>query len=42
MNRGPVGFLVNTYDESGLIERLSRAEAFRLNPLRMRATTWPC
>lgn len=38
MNRGSVGFLMNTYSEEGLIERLRRAEVFRLNPLRMTAT----
>jgi NAD+ kinase len=38
MNRGSVGFLMNTYKEEGLIERLSRAEIIKLNPLRM--TTW--
>ncbi len=38
MNRGSVGFLMNTYEEKGLVERLGRAEAFGLNPLRM--TTW--
>jgi NAD+ kinase len=38
MNRGSVGFLMNNYQEEGLIERLCRAEAFKLNPLRM--TTW--
>ena len=26
MNRGSIGFLMNTYDEEGLIERLERAE----------------
>ena len=38
MNRGSVGFLMNTFQEGGLVERLRRAEAFKLNPLRM--TTW--
>ena len=38
MNRGSVGFLMNTYSEEGLIDRLQRAEVFRLNPLRMTAT----
>jgi NAD+ kinase len=38
MNRGSVGFLMNNYQEERLIERLCRAEAFKLNPLRM--TTW--
>ncbi len=35
MNRGSVGFLMNHYDEEGLIERLARAEPIKLNPLRM-------
>jgi NAD+ kinase len=35
MNRGSVGFLMNAYDEEGLIERLERAEPIGLNPLRM-------
>jgi NAD+ kinase len=39
MNRGSVGFLMNTYDEDGLIERLARAEAAHLHPLIMQATT---
>src|SRR5512134_1070457 len=38
MNRGSVGFLMNTYKEEGLIARLSRVETIKLNPLRM--TTW--
>jgi NAD+ kinase len=37
MNRGSVGFLMNAYDEEGLIERLERAEPIELNPLRMTA-----
>jgi NAD+ kinase len=37
MNRGSVGFLMNTFSENGLLERLARAEPFLLNPLRMRA-----
>jgi NAD+ kinase len=39
MHRGSVGFLMNRYDETGLPERLGRAAAFTLNPLRMVATT---
>jgi NAD+ kinase len=35
MNRGSVGFLMNTFNESGLMERLARAEPIQLNPLRM-------
>ncbi len=37
MNRGSVGFLMNRYDEDGLMERLIRAEPIRLNPLTMTA-----
>ena len=37
MNRGSVGFLMNTFNEEGLLDRLRRAEAVKLNPLRMRA-----
>ncbi|MBM3514468.1 MAG: NAD kinase [Alphaproteobacteria bacterium] len=39
MHRGTVGFLMNRYDESGLRERLARAQEFAMYPLRMRATT---
>jgi len=39
MNRGSVGFLMNTFREHGLIERLSRAQKVTLHPLRMRART---
>ena len=39
MNRGTVGFLMNTYDEENLEERLSRAEKVCLHPLRMCAQT---
>ncbi len=35
MNRGSVGFLMNAYDEDGLIDRLAAAEPIRLNPLHM-------
>lgn len=38
MNRGSVGFLMNEYSEEALHERLARAEATRIRPLRMRAT----
>ncbi len=38
MNRGSVGFLMNAYEEDGLPERLARAEAVELPPLRMTAT----
>ncbi|PSL22138.1 NAD kinase [Shimia abyssi] len=38
MNRGTVGFLMNTYAESDLPERLTAAEEEVLNPLAMQAT----
>ena len=38
MNRGTVGFLMNTYRETGLTGRLGQAEEARVNPLRMVAT----
>ena len=38
MNCGSVGFLMNGFKEAGLPERLHRAGAFKLNPLRMTAT----
>ncbi|MGH6886060.1 MAG: NAD(+)/NADH kinase, partial [Geminicoccales bacterium] len=37
MNLGTVGFLLNTYRESGLLERLDKAVPVPLHPLRMRA-----
>ena len=37
MNRGTIGFLMNTYSESDLIERLDAAEEEVINPLSMRA-----
>jgi NAD+ kinase len=37
MNRGSVGFLMNPFAEDGLPERLGRAQAAVLHPLRMRA-----
>lgn len=39
MNCGSVGFLMNPYHEQDLPERLLRAQAAGLHPLRMRATT---
>jgi NAD+ kinase len=39
MNRGSVGFLMNTYSEDDLPGRLSRAQAAELHPLRMHAVT---
>jgi len=38
MNRGTVGFLMNEYSPDGLIDRLMKAEALKLYPLRMKAT----
>jgi NAD+ kinase len=38
MNRGTIGFLMNTYSEYGLVERLQRAEEAVINPLLMEAT----
>ena len=35
MNRGSVGFLMNSYEEDGLMERLGRAEPINLRPLHM-------
>lgn len=39
MNRGSVGFLMNTYSEDDLLGRLSRATAAELHPLRMHCVT---
>ncbi len=38
MNRGTIGFLMNTYAESNLRERLEAAEEAVINPLSMHAT----
>lgn len=38
MNRGTVGFLMNSYREERLLDRLATAEQAVINPLRMRAT----
>lgn len=38
MNRGSVGFLMNDYEEDGLVERLHAARLATINPLRMIAT----
>ena len=38
MNRGSVGFLMNDYSETGLLERLRDAEASIVHPLTMRTT----
>ncbi len=37
MNRGSVGFLMNGFEETGLLERLRNAEAVQLRPLHMEA-----
>lgn len=37
MNRGTIGFLMNDYSETDLMERLGAAEAEVINPLSMRA-----
>ena len=39
MNRGTVGFLMNTYSESDLVARLQAAEEAVINPFSMRAET---
>lgn len=39
MHRGTVGFLMNRYDENGLLERLQNTTEVALHPLRMTATT---
>ena len=38
MNQGTIGFLMNHYNEDGLMERLAHAQSTELNPLRMIAT----
>jgi NAD+ kinase len=37
MNRGSVGFLMNNYEEAGLLERLEQAKPAALYPLHMKA-----
>ena len=37
MNRGSVGFLMNDYDEAGLLERIAAAEQAVIHPLLMHA-----
>ncbi len=39
MNRGTVGFLMNAYSETDLLNRLERAQTVRLHPLAMAAVT---
>jgi len=38
MNRGSVGFLMNAFEEDGLLERLAKAKPEEIQPLRMTAT----
>lgn len=38
MNRGSIGFLMNAFEEEGLLERLEKAEPAVVHPLRMTAT----
>jgi NAD+ kinase len=37
MNRGSVGFLMNEYNEEGLLSRLAQAKCTTIRPLRMKA-----
>ena len=37
MNKGTVGFLMNTYDPKGLHDRIEKAQAALINPLKMTA-----
>jgi len=39
MNRGTVGFLLNTFDTENLMDRLENAQEVRICPLHMRVTT---
>ena len=39
MNRGSVGFLMNDFEEDGLVERIAEAAATVIHPLAMRAVT---
>ena len=38
MNRGSVGFLMNTFEETCLLERLEKSEPAKIHPLKMMAT----
>ncbi len=38
MNRGSIGFLMNAFEEDGLLERLAKAEPVKVHPLCMTAT----
>ena len=39
MNRGTIGFLMNTYHEAGLMDRIQKAREEQIYPLRMTAKT---
>ena len=39
MNKGTIGFLMNSYDEDNLLERLNRAEKATVRPLKVIATS---
>ena len=39
MNRGTVGFLLNSYSEDSLLERIENSQPEKLRPLHMRVTT---
>ena len=39
MNRGTIGFMMNDYDEDGLLDRITAARTFDLHPLLMTAET---
>lgn len=39
MNRGTIGFLMNSYGEADLVDRLMSAEEAQINPLEMTATS---
>ena len=38
MNRGTIGFLLNNYNEKGLLERIKSSKEFKLNPVSMTVT----
>ena len=38
MNRGTVGFLLNSYEEKNLLERIKSSKEFKLNPVSMTVT----
>lgn len=39
MRRGTVGFLMNRYEEKGLLERIADSQEASIHPLKMKATT---